>query len=200
MNQITFQQYRNIDLTIWVVLTVIFEAITTLATGKWFYAQPIAISITLAMVCITMMRWGGHAAWIAVAGGFVFSFASGAAAPQYLIYCIGNLFALSGLLVLKGWGKEKVRESRVRIFVFVTVSYLGMAIGRWLVSLVYGGTVAELLAFVTTDVITLLFAVITVCLMRKSDGMIEDQKAYLLRLEAERAAEAQMPVPEEDEF
>jgi len=44
MKQITFEQYRSLDLMIWTVITVVFEAITTLATNKWFYAQPVAMS------------------------------------------------------------------------------------------------------------------------------------------------------------
>ena len=51
-------------------LTIIFEGIATLASAKWFAAQPVAISIGLAMICIVMMRWGWLAALAAAAGGF----------------------------------------------------------------------------------------------------------------------------------
>ena len=50
MNQITFKQYRTIDVLILVALTIIFEGIATLASAKWFALQPVAISIGLAMI------------------------------------------------------------------------------------------------------------------------------------------------------
>lgn len=198
MKQITFEQYRNIDLTILVALTVVFEAITTLATAKWFYAQPIAISISLTLICVAMMRWSGYAAVVAVTGGLVFSITSGATIEQYLIYCVGNLFALVALLVIKLWGKEKIRCSRPRLMLYVLVAYIGMALGRWLVSLLFGGDLMAFVVFITTDIITLLFAEIIILILHKVDGMIEDQKAYLFRLEREKQEEANMDEAGED--
>lgn len=198
MKPITFKQYRNIDLTILAVLVVIFETITTFATNKWFYAQPIAISITLAMICVGMMRWTGYAAINAIIGGFVFCTASGGSLEQYGIYCLGNLFALSALLLIKWWGKEKIRNSVPRLMLFVLIAYLGMGLGRWLVSLLFGGDLMALAVYLTTDIITLLFAEVIVVLLRKVDGMIEDQKSYLLRLEEERKEEENSYVSEEE--
>lgn len=53
-----------------------------------------------------------------------------------------------------------------------------------------------LVVYLTTDIISLLFAEVIVVLLRKVDGMIEDQKSYLLRLEEERKEE-NSDVPEE---
>lgn len=195
MKQITFKEYRNIDLAIWTVITVLFETITTFATAKWFYAQPVAISITLAIVCIVMMRWNGYAAIQASIGGLVFCIVSGiatgehATAQQCLIYLIGNLFALISLLIIKAFGKEKIRESIWKTFLYVLAAYVGMASGRWLVSLFFGGDLMAFVVYATTDIISLLFAVIILVILRKTDGMTEDQKTYLLRLESEREEE-----------
>ena len=198
MNQITFKQNRNIDLTILVVLTAIFEAITTMAASKWFVLQPVALSITLALVCMAMMRWSGWAALLAVAGGFTYCIVSKATGEQYLIYCIGNVMALSGLIVIKIFGKEAIRGSIPKLFVFGTVSYIGMALGRWLVSLFFGGDLMALVVYLTTDIMTLVFTVVILILLRKSDGMLEDQKAYLLRLDREKKEKAESVMPEDD--
>lgn len=198
MKPITFKQYRNIDLTILAVLVLVFETITTFATNKWFYAQPVAISITLTMTCVSMMRWSGYAALHAMLGGFVFCTASGASLEQYGIYCLGNLFALAALILIKLWGKEKIRNSIPRLMLFVLIAYMGMGIGRWLVSLLFGGDLMALVVYLTTDIITLLFAEVIVVLLRKVDGMIEDQKTYLLRLDEERKEEENSYVPEEE--
>lgn len=200
MNQITFKQYRTMDVIILVALTIIFEGITTAATNKWFALQPIAMSIGLAMVCVTMMRWGWQAAFTAFASGFVFCVISGATGEQYLIYCIGNLCALVALFWVKRFGKDGIRGSVPKLLVFGTTAYFGMALGRWLVSLVFGGDIMALLVYATTDIMTLAFAILVLLLFRKADGMLEDQKAYLFRLERERKAAEDEPVMEEEEY
>ena len=78
------------------------------------------------------------------------------------------------------------------------VAYIGMALGRWTVSLAFGGDLTALLVYVTTDIISLLFAEVILLILRKTDGMIEDQKAYLLRVDRERREEEEHPVLEEE--
>lgn len=186
MKEITFREYRNIDITVWAVMTLLFEVITTFATVKWFYAQPVALSVTLAIVCAVMVRWNGYAALMAVIGGFATCIVSGASAEQYVIYCVGNVFALCGMLVIKWLGKEKIAESFMKKMLFAIVSYAGLVIGRWLVSLLFGGDLTALLVYATTDIMSLLFAIVILFVLSKCDGMLEDQKAYLFRLERER--------------
>ncbi|MBR6638695.1 MAG: hypothetical protein IKK96_07530, partial [Lachnospiraceae bacterium] len=54
------------------------------------------------------------------------------------------------------------------------------------VTLFFGGDINAFVVFATTDIISLLFAEIILILLRKSEGMIEDQKTYLLRLDREK--------------
>lgn len=189
MKQMTFEQYRSVDITIWTAMIILFEAITTLATTQWFYSQPVAMSISLALICAVMMRWDGYAAIQAVVGGFVFCIISGATIEQYFIYCIGNVFTLVALVLIKIWGKEKIRESAAKLTIFVVFAYIGMIVGRWGVSLFFGGDFMALVVYATTDIISLLFAIIVLNLLRKTDGMIEDQKSYLFRIEREQKEE-----------
>ena len=186
MRQITFKEYRNIDLAILAAITLVFEVIATLAAAKWFPAQPIAFSITVAMICVVMMRWSGYAAIHAAVGGFAFCAASGATIEQVLVYCIGNVFALGALLLIRLWGKEELRKDPFKRSMFAVTAYMGAVLGRWLVSLLFGGDLTALVVYATTDIISLLFALIVLNLLAKSDGMIEDQKTYLLRLQREK--------------
>ncbi len=197
MNNITFKQYRNIDLFLFGVMLAISEAVTTVATNKWFFAQPIAISTTFIFICIVMMRWSGFAAIHACLGGLVFCIASGAELHQYIIYIIGNCLALVAMLWFKPIPKENIRRKPSRLILFTVSAYLLMQVGRWLVSLAFGGDLTALLVYITTDVITLLFAVVIMLLMRNVDGMIEDQKSYLFRLQREKE-ESSRPVPAVD--
>lgn len=198
MNQITFKQYRTIDILILVALTILFEGVATLATAKWFALQPVAISIGLAMVCILMMRWGLPAAFAAFASGFTFCLLSGATPLQFVIYCIGNIFALLGMVWFKVFGKEGIRHSMWLITLFVSTAYLGQVLGRSLIAIAFGDNWSTLITFATTDIMTLVFAVLVIILFRKTEGMLEDQKTYLLRMEHDRIATQDEPVREEE--
>ncbi len=182
MKRVSVEQYRNLDLMMWVIMTVIFETITTMATIKWFYLQPVALSITLALTCAVMVRWNGYAALMATVGGLVVCIISGANIEQYAIYCIGNVFALVALMVMKYLGKEEIQKSFFKKLLFAISAYIGMVLGRWLVSLLFGGDVKALLVYITTDIMSLLFAVVVLHILGKCDGMLEDQKAYLQRV------------------
>lgn len=198
MNQITFKQYRTIDILILVALTTLFEGIATLATAKWFALQPVAISIGLAMACILMMRWGIQAAFAAFASGFVFCILSGATIQQFTIYCIGNCFALLGMVWFRVFGKERIRNSLWLVTLFVSTSYAGMIIGRSLLAIVFGDSWGTFVTFATTDIMSLVFAVLVIALFRKTDGMLEDQKTYLLRLDKQKKETRDEPVLEEE--
>lgn len=190
MQNISFKQYRNIDLTVLSVLLLLSEGITTFATTKWFVGVPFAISTTLIFIIITMMRWGVFAFIPAAVGGIVFSIASGAGATQFVIYTAGNLFALLPCIFLHFVDKEKVRKSIFLLTVLSVLSYVSLALGRWLVSLIFEPSIKSLLVYLTTDIVTLLFTTVILVLMRGVDGMIEDQRHYLVRLSEEREKEA----------
>ena len=189
-NQITFKQYRNIDLAILCGVMALCETVATLATTKWFVGQPMAISVTLLLTLIAMHRWGLYSLPVALVGGAAFCLSSSATAAQFLIYCIGNLFALSSLLYFKLFGKEAVRKSFLKTLLYASSAYMTMALGRFIISLPFGGGLPELIGFLTSDILSLLLAVIVLYALRETDGLIEDQKTYLFRLEKQRQAEA----------
>ena len=188
MGNITFKQYRNIDLSIFAVLLAVSEAITAFATRKWFAAQPVAITTTLLFLCICMMRWSGYAAIHAAIGGLVFCMASGGNPQQFVIYVVGNLFAMLGLFWFKVFKKDDIRQSPAKLISFVISIYLLMQTGRWLISMIFSHNPSVILVYLGTDIISLLFTCIVMIILRKSEGMIEDQKALLFRQQREREA------------
>ena len=189
MKQITFKQYRAIDLTILCVMTAIFEAITTVATSNWFVLQAMAISITLAMTCIALLRWGLFAVLPSLVGSLTFCIASGATPDQYVVYCVGAIFALIAYPIALMLDKEKIRLSFSRRLIFAVSVYLFTVLGRWLTSLLFVPTLETLKTFLTTDVLSLLFAILILYVCKGLDGVIEDQRHYLIRLDEERKAE-----------
>ena len=194
MNNISFKQYRIIDLAIWVFLLTVFESLTVLAATRWFPGELYMLSQLVAVLCIVMMRWGGYAAVHAVVGGAVFCLISGGNGPQFAVYCIGNCFALLALLLFKALGKEKVRAGAFLTILFVTLAFCGAQMGRWLVSLFLGGSPDSIFSFFMTDSLSLLYAVVVVLIARRVDGVYEDQRSYLIRTEDERKRQ---DIPEE---
>ena len=190
MKQITFKQYKAIDISILSVLLLVFEALSVYASGKWFSHSGIAlvplISLTPLVVMIMMMRWSEFAFITALVGGLSYCVACGGKPEQYVIYCVGNLFALFSLLIIKKVGKETVRNNTLYLVLISISTYLFITIGRWLVSLIFEPTFKTIMAFITTDIISLVVLIVGVISLRKSDGILEDQKAYLLRLDREK--------------
>ena len=189
MKSLTFKQYRQIDLTILCIITAIFEAIATLASNQWFALQAMTVSIVLTLTCITMMRWGAYAVIPAFVGALVYCYVSKATLPQYFIYCLGSLFCLLPLPLLWILGKEKVRTNFVIRMLFIIEVYLVIGVGRWICSLPFNFTINTLSVFIFADILSLLFAIVVLTISKNIDGLIEDQKSYLLRLERERKAE-----------
>ena len=82
-----------------------------------------------------------------------------------------------------------VRKSFLKTLLFASTSYLSVAVGRWLVSLIFGAGFSELVAFLTTDLITLLFAVVILYSCRGIDGLVEDQRQYVIRINEKKETE-----------
>ena len=182
---LSFKQYRAIDLTIMAVLLAISEAVVTIAAAKWFRYMPFSLSTTLAIVCIVMMRWDKFAVIHAVIGGCVYCLAAGATPEQFAVYCAGNCGILAALVLFKIFGKQKIQEKFYMSLVFVAVAYCGMQLGRWAVSLAFGGEPANILMFFAGDGLTAFFAAMAVLIARRMDGLFEDQRTYLLRINEE---------------
>lgn len=183
---LNFKQYRAIDLTILGIILLVSEFVTATAASRWFPDQLFALSPTITVVCIVMMRWNGYAAVHAFLGGFVYCFASGAQEKQIIVYCIGNCFALAALVLFKVMGKEKIRSRFSFTLLFVLAAFFGAELGRWLVSLAFGESLGSIVTFVLSDLITLIFTAVVVLIARRVDGLFEDQKSYLIRTEEER--------------
>ena len=182
--QLSFSEYRGIDLTLFAVILCIAELLIVTAARFWYADQLYTVSAVAAVVAIVLMRWGPWAGIHAVLGGLVFCFASHGSARQYLIYCAGNLFALFALLPLRLLGGERIRQDSFLSVCFGLVTLLLMQLGRALVALLFGNKLSACLGFFTTDALSLLFTGVILWIARRLDGIFENQKHYLLRVHA----------------
>lgn len=183
--QRTWKEYRAIDLTLLALALAVFEFIIVRAANWWFPGQPFTVSLAAAMASIVYMRWGAWGAVHAVEAGLIFCCFSGATGEQFVIYCIGNLFSAAALLLLKAAGKERVRAGNLAL-VFPLLVQVLMQAGRAAMALLLGAGPAEAAGFFTTDSLSLLFTFVIIWIARKLDGVYEDQKHYLLRVNAKR--------------
>jgi hypothetical protein len=188
--QITLNQYRAIDLGLMTGLMCISQLVIHLAVTRWNAAETgYIVSPVGAVVALVMMRWGPWAAIPAAVGGLLLTLLNGGTAQQMLIYAGGNLLALGALLYLKLTGKERVRGNAVLALLFAVMVQLLMQLGRAAVAGLFGFSAAECLGFITTDVLSILFTVFIVWTVRRIEGLFEDQKNYLLRIQREQKVE-----------
>ncbi|MBP5331674.1 MAG: hypothetical protein J6Y89_07460 [Lachnospiraceae bacterium] len=191
MKALTFNRYRTINIAIMTLMFSLAEALIVLGARRWFPELAYTLSLNILFMSLEIMRWRGLGAISAVAGGLVFCIASGASAKQFAIYCIGNLFAMTVLLFVKAAGREKIRKDIVLSVAYVSIVFVTACLGRYAVSLVFGADPAMIVQFVTTDLLSYVFALVAVLAVRGAEGIFEDQKDYLFRLERERREKEQ---------
>lgn len=190
-HQITIRQYRAMDLLMLTALACIGEVLITLGATIWFPGEPYVLSVVPAVVAIVMVRWGCFAAVPALIGEIVFCLVSRASLPQFIIYCVGSLLPLVLTQVLCRIGWKRLHENVLFTLVYGLATALLMQLGRGLVALVMGNSVAVCLQFVTTDALTTVFTALVVWITSRLDGVLEDQRHYLRRVAEEAEQERQ---------
>ena len=182
--QRTWREYRAIDLSLIALMLAIFEFLIVNAANFWFPDQLYTASLAAAVTSIVYMRWGVWGGIHAVEAGVIYCLFAGGTADQYIIYCVGNLLSLLAVVPLKAVGKEKVRTGRLGLALPIAVLLL-MHIGRAVVAVALGAPPESTVSFFTTDSLSYLFTFVIIWIARKLDGVYEDQKHYLLRINAE---------------
>lgn len=184
--EISFAQYRAIDLGILSVVLVAAQVLTHFASSSWFADQLYVASPVAAITMLVMMRWGPWAAIQMVLGGVVYTALLGGTAQDYLIYGAGNLLAMLALVMFRIWNKERIRKSVYLTLVFALLVQLLMQLGRVGVAALLGNDLAACLGFITTDILSELFTLFVAWIVRRVEGLFEDQKHYLLRIQSEQ--------------
>ena len=187
--QISFSQYRQIDLIILTAVLAISQFFIHVASSFWFPEQLYVVSPVAAVVALVMMRWSGYAAVHAVFGGLFFTALSGGTWQHYIIYGAGNLLSLLALVMFKVYDKERIRQDAFLALAFALITQLLMQLGRAAVAAILGFPAAACLGFITTDLLSALFTLFIIWIVRRIEGLFEDQKHYLLRIQSEQKVE-----------
>ncbi len=187
--QISFSEYRAIDLTIMALLLAVSQAVITVVSTTVYADQLYVVSTVGAVVAIVMMRWGAWAAIHAALGGIVYTVAGGGSWEQLVIYTVGNLASLAALVLFKLLGKENIRKDALKTIFFALCTQVLMLFGRVGVAVLFGHGIGASLGFITTDALSILFSICIVWVSRRIEGLFEDQKKYLLRIQSEQKVE-----------
>lgn len=182
--QISFRQYRTIDLTILAVVLAVSQSLIYFASSRWFSNQLYVVSPVAAVVALVMMRWSGYAAVHAVLGGVLFTALSAGTWRHFVIYGVGNLLSMLALLMFKFFGKERIRKDALLTLAFALCVQLLMQLGRAGLAALLGYPAAACLGFITTDILSELFTLFILWTVRRIEGLFEDQKHYLLRTQS----------------
>ena len=181
-NQRTIQQYRLIDLSIFMVLLAVFETVIVRAGVSWFSREAWMVSAVPAVTAIVMVRWGPWCMVHAALGGLVTVIAKGGGWPEYLIFAAGNLAALAVLPLIRKWGWQKLHDNFLLCLLFGVLVTVCMQAGRAALALVFGAGFGSAWRMIATDCVTIIFSAAIVCISSRPDGILEDQLHYLRRL------------------
>ena len=190
--QLSLKEYRAIDLGLFAAMLALFEFLIVRFTTVSLYTVSLAAVIT----AIVYMRWGWWGAIHAVLAGVLFCFYySGVAPPgeqprleQYIIYPVGNLLSLLAVVWLKRMGEERVRQKVSLSLLFSLMVILLMQGGRAAVALTLGvaTTPETALGYFTADALSILFTLVVTWIVRRLDGVFEEQRHYLTRIQEEQ--------------
>lgn len=181
----SFKQYRTLDLTIFVAMYALCEYLVIKAATVWF-DEPYSISIMLPLLAIVMMRWDRYCVIHAVVYALLFVFYQHGSISQYLIYIIGNLGFMGMLIYVNKVGKETIRKTFFNSFIYLLAGFLLMEVFRGIGSMIITGTgIFVIVQFIMSDMLSLVFGTLALIVVRNADGVFEDQKQYLLRINSQ---------------
>ena len=182
----SFKQYRNIDLAIFVAMYALCEYLVVKAATVWF-DEPYSISIMLPLLLIVMMRWDKYAIVHAIVYAILFVYYQNGNLNQYLIYIIGNLGFMLTLIYVYKIGKENIRTSFFRSLMYLLIGYITMELFRGFASIIIAGSnPGIILQFLMSDMLTLVFGLLVIIIVRNVEGLYMDQKQYLIQLNSQK--------------
>ena len=180
--RMTADRYRVIDLFLFMCILAVFEFLIAKAAVSWFPDEAWTVTAVCGITAIVMVRWGPWCLIHAALGGVVTAAVSGGNTNQILTYAIGNMAAIAVMPLVRKWGWKRLKSETGPCFLFSALTVLAMQAGRAAVSLILGGKPDGIWLFVTTDALTYVFTILIVWVASRQDGMLEDQKHYLKRL------------------
>ena len=189
---ISFRQYKYTDLFFFALVLGISELLIFCAFKLWFKntVDKFYINFMLAIALTVIMRWGWVGGFYSVIDGVVLCAIQGGSWQTYLTYIIGTACILSVLLLTKFVGKERIRSRWYLTLTYILVGWVSVNLGIACMSAIFGESFLSALGasfgFGVYGALPLAAAIVVIMILRRLNGMFEDQKHYLLRQDEER--------------
>lgn len=188
---ISLRQYRLTDLFIFAAILVVFDLLAYYAPKFMPNSAVFTFMLTVPMVVLVMIRWGWPSVFFAIGDGIAISLMYNANSWQsYVSFVCGNSCIMLLLIVIKFIGKQKITEKWYFSVLFVVSAWILSNLGTSCVQAICGYDFLTCLGgnfgISVNGLMSLAIGVVLILILRKLDGMFEDQKHYLLRLDAER--------------
>ncbi len=180
-------------MAVFALIAVVSELLGYFATVWFPNSAFFTLSLAVPIACLVMVRWGWWAVFYPVLSGVTYCLINRLGVNFYAVQCLGGMFVMLMLIPAKLIGVEKIRGKWFFTLLFAVGAWLCTYLGRsviWVIcfaikpvkdAYIYSGFAGYAL-----DVLSLFMAVLLLLVMRKLDGMFEDQKAYLKRVDKER--------------
>lgn len=192
--QISIRQYRLTDLFIFLVIMALGELLPHFALVWFPSGATFTLSFVVPITVAVMIRWGWPSVFYAVISGLIYCLLNQATGRQFAVYLIGNAFIALMLIPRYLIGAKKIASRWWASALFVLGAWLCVYLGRatvsaicFAISPIAGATAADgYIAFALSDLLSPIIGMLIIIVLRRFDGMFEDQNVFLKRLEAEK--------------
>lgn len=197
---VSYNQYKLVDVLLFIVIMSALEAVNVFAIKRWFPDMLFSVSLMFTVSLIVLVRWNFLAAIFPVLHGILYCAFLSVFQPVgyelYIIYAVGNSFLLLSWFIFRLIPKQKLFSKWYLTLIYPAVAFVLVLFGRTLVAMCFGTGFTEALgSYFFTESLNIVFAIIALLILRRVEGMLEDQKSYLKRVARERD-EAQTPKDE----
>ncbi|MGN0823897.1 MAG: hypothetical protein ACI4MB_02370 [Candidatus Coproplasma sp.] len=194
--QISVKQYRFTDLFLFAVILAISELIGYFAAGAMPNEAYFTVSFSIPIILIVMLRWGWPSVLYALFSGLIVCLLNvgKVSGHQWACYLVGNAFVAIMLIPRYLLGVKKMTSKWWGIALFAIGGWLCVYLGKsivWAIAFSISpldglSAASGFITFAQTDLLSLVMGVIVMVVLRKLDGMTEDQNEFLRRLDNER--------------
>ncbi len=186
-------KYRAIDLTLFAIIVCIMQAVLVFARTKFNYLFAIfpafALSVTILLLLIVMVRWQYWAIIHTILSGIVYAYLATKLDGKVfdnevfkinaLVYGIGNSFIIANVLLLKFIGQERLESGGWYLVLYATIGFVLVGLGRSLVGSFFAVPFVDgLTQFIQTESLNYLLAIIILFITNKQENMLVNQKEY----------------------
>lgn len=174
------------------VIAAIAELVCFYAQGWFPDAAYFTLNLMLPVITLVLVRWGWRGIIVAVLESLLYCVIRGSVWQGYIIYMVGNLAITVELLII--WLlKDRLNKHWYWAFLLVLAGWTAVNLARaCLYAICYGNflsAMATMFGISDGGLLALGIGELVILVCRKLDGLFENQKRYLLRLDKERKEE-----------